>query len=137
MGYVLSLGWIEDEDWNGMRIRIWRIGIRNVIPVLTLNQVWTCTKRYIAYGLVWLVWSVLLYCTTVYMNLVARTLAVRTWWLSDMIFAAGSDASSECAANQFACSVGGPCLPLAFLCNGVGDCPNGDDEARCGKHLRG
>lgn len=42
-------------------------------------------------------------------------------------------AGSTCEANQFSCSLGGACIPLAYLCNGVGDCPNGDDESRCGR----
>ena len=39
---------------------------------------------------------------------------------------------SVCEANQFACSLRGPCIPLRSLCDGVGDCPNSDDESRCG-----
>ncbi len=42
-------------------------------------------------------------------------------------------AGSICEGNEFACSVSGPCIPLVFLCNGVGNCPNGDDESLCGK----
>lgn len=48
--------------------------------------------------------------------------------------AGGTTPGSECEANEFSCSVNGPCVPLAFLCNGVGDCPNSDDESRCGNN---
>lgn len=41
---------------------------------------------------------------------------------------------SLCNVTQFACSLSGPCIPLAYLCNGIGDCPNGQDEARCGEN---
>ena len=52
-----------------------------------------------------------------------------------MPFSADAAAGSLCAINEFACSVRGPCIPLAFLCNGEGNCPNGEDETRCGKYL--
>lgn len=45
--------------------------------------------------------------------------------------AATTSQNSLCKATQFSCSLSGPCIPLADLCNGVGDCPNGQDEARC------
>ena len=49
-------------------------------------------------------------------------------------FAAVGDApaGSSCQANEFTCSLSRACVPLAFLCNGVGECPNGEDESRCG-----
>ena len=45
---------------------------------------------------------------------------------------AGSQ-ESMCKLSQFSCSVFGPCISLADVCNNVGDCPNGEDEASCGK----
>ena len=38
-----------------------------------------------------------------------------------------------CKVSQFSCALTGPCISLAEVCNGVGDCPNGEDEASCGK----
>ena len=40
---------------------------------------------------------------------------------------------SACSSNQFPCSESGPCVALANRCDGVGDCPNGDDETHCGE----
>ena len=48
-----------------------------------------------------------------------------------MVHAAIASQNSPCKATQFPCSLSGPCIPLADLCNGIGDCPNGQDEARC------
>ena len=38
--------------------------------------------------------------------------------------------SDECPLTHFQCSQR-LCLPIYFRCNGVGDCPNGEDETSC------
>ena len=38
--------------------------------------------------------------------------------------------SSLCDYSQFTC--GGECLPFAYLCDGVQNCPDGEDESQCG-----
>ncbi|XP_065322658.1 SCO-spondin-like [Gordionus sp. m RMFG-2023] len=42
---------------------------------------------------------------------------------------------SRCLIGQFACQYSDKCLPAEFVCNGIKDCPNGDDEIpeRCFK----
>ncbi len=53
-----------------------------------------------------------------------------------MVHAAIVSQNSLCKATQFPCSLSGPCIPLADLCNGIGDCPNGQDEARCSESIQ-
>lgn len=38
---------------------------------------------------------------------------------------------SLCDYSQFIC--GGECISFAYLCDGVQNCPDGEDESQCGK----
>ena len=38
------------------------------------------------------------------------------------------------ALNEFECSPSGQRIARAFFCDGKEDCPNGEDEARCGEN---
>jgi len=40
-----------------------------------------------------------------------------------------------CAPGLYACKDGMTCLPADKVCDGVGDCPNRDDEAACGRSI--
>ena len=42
---------------------------------------------------------------------------------------------SSCPLNQFPCTDGHGCVPLATLCNGISDCRDGEDEQSCSKLL--
>ncbi|XP_070545843.1 whey acidic protein-like [Ptychodera flava] len=38
----------------------------------------------------------------------------------------------ECYADEYACNDGLTCVPSFHICDGVPDCPNGDEELVCG-----
>ena len=72
------------------------------------------------------------------MTIVMKPPVVRLATLTKLLilcFFVDGSSGSICAGNEFACSVRGPCIPLAFLCDGVGNCPNGNDESLCGKRI--
>ncbi len=41
----------------------------------------------------------------------------------------------QCPENYFKCP-GNYCIPLRSLCDGEWQCPEGEDEAECGKYIR-
>jgi hypothetical protein len=40
-----------------------------------------------------------------------------------------------CPRNTFKCP-GSYCIPLKYVCNGLIDCPNSEDEHNCGKQIK-
>jgi hypothetical protein len=42
-------------------------------------------------------------------------------------------AFNDCAKDQFQC-LSGACISKSYVCNGIFDCPNYDDEKNCGKN---
>ena len=57
--------------------------------------------------------------------------------LNDMIFLfsiciANPLPGSFCRSSEFQCTSTGTCMPLAYLCDGIGHCMNGEDESHCG-----
>ena len=36
-----------------------------------------------------------------------------------------------CEEDEFQCPIGGPCVPLSFLCDDVTHCSDGFDELNC------
>lgn len=36
-------------------------------------------------------------------------------------------------ATDYMCSNGSKCIPKSYLCNGIKDCDNNDDEENCGE----
>lgn len=45
-----------------------------------------------------------------------------------------SPAGGQCKKSQFECSPNN-CVPVEWLCDGEPDCPNGEDEFACARHL--
>lgn len=50
-----------------------------------------------------------------------------------IVHAAETDNSTQnCNANQFTCR-NGTCIPVAAVCDGVANCAESEDEAKCSK----
>ena len=43
--------------------------------------------------------------------------------------------SGACKANEYMCVSGKNCIPLDYICDGVTDCEDNDDELQCSRKL--